>query len=144
MKLWHDDVRSPPEGWVWAQNNEDAKLTLKTRAVTEIPMDHDLGASPSDGLFARGSSQEGSGYDLAVWMVENTLVPPVITIHSWSTVGAQRMADVFNDAGYDVTIRPYRVEPRKSIGGEPERYPFDHHGGGARHDWPTKLNHRRS
>lgn len=108
MRLWHDDVRQPPSGWVWAQNNDDAKKILKTGEVLEISMDHDLGASRCDGIYAAGSSAD-NGYELAKWMVANILVPPSITIHSWNPVGAGRMAGVFNSAGYDVVIVPYQI-----------------------------------
>lgn len=50
MKLWHDDVRPNPEGWVWARTNNEAKRILETESVDEISLDHDLGyAGPPPG-----------------------------------------------------------------------------------------------
>lgn len=109
VKLWHDDVRPAPKGWVWAQNNADAMAILKTGEVTEISMDHDLGGDPRNGIFVAGNSQDGSGLDLVQWMVETINVPETITIHSWNPDGARRMARVFNDAGYSVTVAPYSI-----------------------------------
>lgn len=106
MKLWHDDCRPAPQGWVWVQTNDDAKDVLKTGEVEEISMDHDLGAFPSDGIYARGSGED-NGLKLAEWMVENALVPDVVTIHSWNPVGARRMQEEFLRAGYAAEIRPF-------------------------------------
>lgn len=106
MRLWHDDVRPCPPGWVWAQNNSDAKEILKSGMVTEISMDHDLGASPNDGLLARGSSYD-NGEELVKWMIEEDLVPEKIRIHSWNPSGALRMAQRFRDVGCSVEVRPF-------------------------------------
>ena len=43
MKLWLDDVRTPPEGWVWAKTAQEAIDLLLTREIEEISLDHDLG-----------------------------------------------------------------------------------------------------
>lgn len=109
MKLWHDDIRPAPEGWVWARTNEQAQEHLLTGKVQEISMDHDLGYHdveiPDDPdelievLVLRGQSEQ-TGLQLAQWMVENDCVPPKITIHSWNPSGARRMAWAFIDAGY--------------------------------------------
>jgi len=44
MKLWIDDIRTPPDGsWHWAKTSHDALLVLKTGMVSIISFDHDLG-----------------------------------------------------------------------------------------------------
>lgn len=43
MRLWHDDVRPAPPGWVWARTNEEAKHHLLTDKVKEASLDHDMG-----------------------------------------------------------------------------------------------------
>ena len=106
IKLWHDDVRPAPEGWVWATNNTEAQMILQDRNVEECSLDHDLGAEGGD-IFAAGPSLNGSGYDLVRWMIENNLVPAKVTIHSWNGVGARRMAQTLNSAGHNVTLAPY-------------------------------------
>lgn len=115
VKLWHDDVRPAPQGWVWVQNNKDAKEILRHCDVTEISMDHDLGAVPygEAGIMARGWDEE-NGYKLAIWMVENVIVPGTVTIHSWNPDGARKMASVFRQAGYQVTVAPFDPEIYKN------------------------------
>src|ERR1039458_5643495 len=107
LRIWHDDVRQPPDDtWAWCQTNHDAMLKLRYGGIEEISLDHDLGAevpfhnqhdTPNENL--RGSSPDGSGYDLVRWMVTHRLVPSIVRIHSWNPVGAERMANALREAG---------------------------------------------
>lgn len=118
-KLWHDDVRPPPEGWEWARTNDAAKAVLSEREVVEISLDHDLGlhgvdipdpAEDPDGYLdavcQRGQAEE-TGLDLVVWMIENEVVPPKVTIHSWNPDGAKAMAARLNHFGYSCRIAAF-------------------------------------
>jgi hypothetical protein len=119
MKLWHDDVRRPPSvEWSWAQTNEEAKLFLFYAnaieeaggdGITECSLDHDLGAKPEDGPYAKGTAEE-NGMRLVEWMIEHDLVPAKVTIHSWNGVAARRMAQALNAAGHNVTLAPYDIK----------------------------------
>jgi hypothetical protein len=77
--------------------------------VTTISLDYDLGAAPSDGIYARGSSEE-TGMKLVEWMIEQDLVPEEVIVHSWNGVGARRMAQALNAAGHNVTLAPFEVK----------------------------------
>jgi hypothetical protein len=118
MKLWHDDVRPPPEGWVWARRNQEAQEMLLANEIVECSLDHDLGyhdvVLPDDPdelaevlLLLRGRSDE-TGLQLVEWMIEKKLVPPKVTIHSWNPEGARQMAARLNDHGYDCVVQPFR------------------------------------
>lgn len=123
MKLWHDDVRPPPEeGWTWVRTNDDAKHWLAMGSlVSEISLDHDLGLHdvdvPDPGEDPDGfldvvtlmGQGEDTGYNLVCWMVEHEHVPDRITIHSWNALGARRMANHLNDHGYDCVLSMYKV-----------------------------------
>ena len=105
IRVWHDDVREPPtDSWVWAKTNAQARDLLRMCDVTEISLDHDLGAV--DGQV-RGHSPEGSGYDLVLWMIETKHLPERIVIHSHNYPGAKRMAQALSRAGKGCTRRPY-------------------------------------
>lgn len=108
-KLWHDDVRPPPDGddWVRARTNHEAMTLLSHGGIDECSLDHDMGADPSAGINAKGSSPNGSGLDLVRWMVEQNLVPPIVTIHSWNYYGAQAMASELRRAGHACIVRPF-------------------------------------
>jgi len=43
MKLWVDDLRVAPAGWVWVKTIGAAIRHLKTGTVTDLALDHDLG-----------------------------------------------------------------------------------------------------
>ena len=54
MRLWVDDIRPAPEGYVWAKSVNEAKWILYGRMITNNPielldLDHDAGNFVSDG-----------------------------------------------------------------------------------------------
>lgn len=113
MRLWHDDVRKPPEGWVWARTNEEAEEYLATGEITHISLDHDLGLHDLDpetpgAIFLKGAG-EATGLDLVKWMIVTGRVPERVAIHSWNSQCARRMANTLNDADYDCSLSPYSV-----------------------------------
>lgn len=99
VRLWHDDVRPAPEGWLWAPTNGAAIELLKRGDVVECSLDHDLGC------------HEGAenGQELVEWMVQNEMVPEKVTIHSWNPDGARYMAARLNRFGHNVTISPFKT-----------------------------------
>lgn len=65
-KLYLDDIRIRPEGFVLARSYQDAvDLILKFGCPSFISFDHDLG------LFPDGT--EKNGYDFAKWLVDSDL-----------------------------------------------------------------------
>lgn len=84
MKVYLDDLRPAPEGWVRVFWPDEVIALLKTGLVTEISLDHDL-----------GSEQRGTGYDVLLWIedavVTTRFIPPKITVHSANPVARQRM-----------------------------------------------------
>jgi hypothetical protein len=126
MRLWHDDVRPPPDTtWTWVRTNDQAIEILQRwePVVEEISMDHDLGVhvlDPADledmewdEFMDKVDSGEiettsETGLDLVEWMVANDRVPTKITIHSHNPDGAHRMAMRFVDAGHECVLAPFR------------------------------------
>jgi hypothetical protein len=111
IKLWLDDVRLPPHGWVHVRNIEDAKLALQSGEVEEASLDHDLGLPPvcddcllTDVMDDHVDSCSCSchvplptGYDLVVWMASTGLWPShAIKVHSMNPVGKANMQAVIN------------------------------------------------
>lgn len=94
MKLYVDDVRDAPDGWVLARTVEEAKRLLATGEVISVSLDHDMGACKecSDAsINYRWCPHVEDGYALVMWMIENNHVPPLVSIHSMNPVGRQRM-----------------------------------------------------
>ncbi|MCG3880374.1 cyclic-phosphate processing receiver domain-containing protein, partial [Psychrobacter sp. Ps6] len=75
MKVYLDDERVTPSGWVRVYWPEEAIKLLKTGKVTEISLDHDL-----------GDDEHGTGYDVVLWIEEavytKNFIPPHIKVHS--------------------------------------------------------------
>ncbi|MBI5544590.1 MAG: hypothetical protein HY901_11920 [Deltaproteobacteria bacterium] len=83
MKLWLDDVRPAPPGWVQARTIEEAQRWLVTGEVEEASLDHDLGVEQPDGRA------------LVRWMAQTGHWPkhrPVV--HSMNPVGRMYMEGV--------------------------------------------------
>jgi hypothetical protein len=85
MKLWLDDERPAPDGWLHVTTPEEAIEFLGDGLIAEMSLDHDLGLS-----------DDRTGYTVAAWLEEAVLVrglvPPArITVHSANPVGRARM-----------------------------------------------------
>ena len=110
MKVYLDDVRAAPDGWVRTYWPEEVIELLKTGKVTEISLDHDLGDH-----FGRpeGIDKERTGYDVLVWLermvATEGFTPPVIHIHTANWVAEARMKSTRDNIykyakdGYDRT-----------------------------------------
>ncbi|MBO5925794.1 MAG: hypothetical protein J6Q52_06030 [Clostridia bacterium] len=86
MKIWLDDVRIPPSGYVLAHSvNEAIDYILSAESVGEeievIDCDHDLGDYAVDG---------GDGIKLLDWLIERGTYYP-IALHTANPVGRENM-----------------------------------------------------
>ena len=76
MKVYLDDEREAPEGWTRSHSAPATIWYLKSRVVTHLSLDHDLG----------DDKRLGTGYDVLLWLEEQVLchgfTPPKITVHS--------------------------------------------------------------
>jgi hypothetical protein len=84
MKVYLDDERKTPEGWKRVYWPEEAIELLKTGAVTELSLDHDL-----------GDDDHGTGYDVVLWIEEAAItqgfVPPKMKVHSANSSARHKM-----------------------------------------------------
>lgn len=95
MKLWIDDVRPAPEGYIWIKSVNAAKryITMTSPygvADIEISIDHDAGNYASDG---------GDYIRLLDWLEETGRSYP-IHIHSQNPVGVQNMRRIIERNGW--------------------------------------------
>ena len=90
MKVWLDDVRSAPDGWLHVKTPGEVIEHLRAGDVEELSLDHDLGLVTPEG-------KEWTGYDVLAWIEEQVATsdsPPAvprISIHSANSVGRDRM-----------------------------------------------------
>lgn len=96
MKLWLDDVRSAPEGYIWLDTVNKVKNCIvwheKLRETIEfLDLDHDLGYErQADG---------GDVIKLLDWLEETGRNYP-IRIHSQNPVGAENMRRIIERNGW--------------------------------------------
>ena len=95
IKVFLDDERPTPSGWVHARWPEDVIELLKQGDVEEISLDHDLADPFVDGQGYCSSMVERTGYDVLVWIEEQVMlhdfVPPIIHIHTSNLSARIRM-----------------------------------------------------
>lgn len=94
MKLWIDDVRPAPEGYIWAKSVNQARLDIIDREDTIpfelIDIDHDAGEFASDG---------GDYIRILDWLEETERSYP-IRIHSMNPVGVENMRRIIQRNGW--------------------------------------------
>lgn len=96
MKIYLDDERTAPDGWIQVRWPDEAIELLKTGKVIELSLDHDL-----------GNDARGTGYDVVCWLerevICNNFVPPLVTVHSANPSARMKM-----QLGLDVIRRHWR------------------------------------
>lgn len=84
MKVFLDDVRVTPDGWVRTYWPDEVIALLQTGEVTDLSLDHDL-----------GDDERGTGYTALVWLEEQVVIhgmtPPRLTIHSANPPARRKM-----------------------------------------------------
>jgi len=84
LKIFLDDERELPAGWVGARWPEEVIILLEAGGVTDISLDHDL-----------GDDEHGTGYDVLLWIEEAVatrgFVPPKLQVHSANPSARSKM-----------------------------------------------------
>ena len=85
MKIWLDDLRPAPAGFVWSRSVNEAKRLIAEQETSQpiecIDCDHDLGDYADDG---------GDGIRLLDWLLERGTLYPV-ALHTMNPVGRDNM-----------------------------------------------------
>jgi hypothetical protein len=84
MRIFLDDERPTPQGWVRAYWPQEVIALLEAGGVTEISLDHDL-----------GNDERGTGYDVVLWVEEAVairgFVAPKLGVHSANSSARAKM-----------------------------------------------------
>ncbi|MTW09380.1 hypothetical protein GM658_02100 [Pseudoduganella eburnea] len=84
MRVFLDDERSIPEGWVRVFWPDEAIKLLESGHVEEMSLDHDL-----------RDDERGTGYDVVLWIEEAValrgFIPPKIAVHSANSSARDKM-----------------------------------------------------
>lgn len=76
MRLWIDDLRTPPEGWEWVKTSQEAIdfLAGNTSRLEVVSFDHDLGGDDTSRRVVN-------------WMIENEVWADTVIVHSSNQPG---------------------------------------------------------
>lgn len=84
MKVYLDDERETPVGWIRVYWPDELITLLQMGEVDEISLDHDL-----------GDDERGTGYDVICWIEEAVITrsfkSPLIKIHSANPSAREKM-----------------------------------------------------
>jgi hypothetical protein len=84
MRIFLDDERPTPQGWVRAYWPQEVISLLEAGGVTEVSLDHDL-----------GDDERGTGYDVVLWVEEAVatrgFTPPKLKVHSANSSARAKM-----------------------------------------------------
>jgi hypothetical protein len=84
MKIYLDDERPTPVGWIGVRWPDEVIAHLETGLVTDVSLDHDL-----------GDDERGTGYDVVLWLEEAValrgFVPPRMSVHSANSSARLKM-----------------------------------------------------
>lgn len=95
MKIYLDDIRNPPEGWILFRPNQINDFISACEHAEEISMDHDLGLDETGKEYLNGYQITKILHQKVVyngWWKDNV---PKITIHSSNVVGKLNMLETF-------------------------------------------------
>lgn len=95
MKIWLDDVREAPEGWLWIKNCTELTAVLGFSdqlgtPIDEISLDHDLGPEEKNGTGVIALTQ------LERFFTFVNLPLPTIHIHTMNPVARVRMQQLLD------------------------------------------------
>ena len=92
MKIWVDDIRTPPDDtWYWTKTSEDA---IQELVVSKMMFNGELGGICSYGLITEMSLDHDLGGDdttrpIVLWCCENDFWPVEVRVHSANPVGRE-------------------------------------------------------
>lgn len=85
IKIWLDDLRPSPVGWVWVKTAEDAIRYIMTGQILKLSLDHDLGAKKNGGDVLRWLEEQVFAHNFS---------PPIVEIHTMNNVARSWMIKI--------------------------------------------------
>ena len=133
LRLWVDDKRPAPEGWLHVKTAADAIAVLSTQEVHELAPDHDLGhcddCTDCKGYKSKcGCRCHWSGYSVALFMATTGRWPEKKpTCHSSNPAGRANIESTIeryfgkqvasSPGEYRLTWRELEIANRFTVGG---------------------------
>lgn len=90
MKLWVDDLRPAPEGWLWVKGSAEAIDVLGREPIDVVSLDHDLGGDDTTRA-------------VVLWLCEHDAWPKAVRVHTANPVGREWLVGMAERYGPGVT-----------------------------------------
>jgi hypothetical protein len=98
IKLWVDDIRVAPTGWVLARTITEAIRMLALLRVTEISLDHDIAYFDERGSWTGKNSAEN--FTPVAWFIRILPAndrPHTVYLHTSNQAGADTMRSILEN-----------------------------------------------
>ena len=123
MKLYIDDIREAPPGWILARTISEAfNILLRYKMeITHVSLDHDISIPVKVGDVVRPYPSPDTFKVVAQLMCEmeieesNVFDTCIITTHSSNPDGRRAIVQIFDDAGLTCTETPAELATRRAI-----------------------------
>lgn len=87
VRVWLDDVRPAPEGWVWTKTVQETRERIERGDVAEVSLDYDLDLTDPN----------HNGAEIAAWLRRQAMRGfeiPVVHVHTANPHGGALMAQM--------------------------------------------------
>ena len=87
VRVWLDDVRPAPEGWVWTKTVQETRERIERGDVAEVSLDYDLDLTDPN----------HKGSEIAAWLRRQAMRGveiPVVHVHTANPHGGALMAQM--------------------------------------------------
>jgi len=81
MRVWLDDLREAPDGWLW--------LTSSSTAINWLEWARMMNVRPEAWSFDHDLGGDDTSRAVVLWMCENEFWPDVCYVHSANPVGIE-------------------------------------------------------
>lgn len=124
MKLFIDDIRDAPEGWVLARSISEAVNFIRRYAleITHISFDHDISIPVKVNGFIKPYPSPDTFKVVAYFVLDSITDESygikedvVLTTHSSNPVGRAEIVAIFDDIGIKCTETPYESVTRRAL-----------------------------
>lgn len=121
MKLFIDDIRDAPKGWILATTISEAVNIIRRYAleITHISFDHDISIPISINGVHRACPSPDTFKVVCYFVVDKILdecygirEDVILTTHSANPDGRKEIVAIFDDIGIVCTETPYQVAHR--------------------------------
>ena len=100
MKLWVDDVRPAPEGYMWCKSTNEALRLIVSNIdeVEELHLDHDMGDTfGGDAIIILNELERRSHWDKDFALIVKNII---FKLHSANPVGVANMRAIIQKNGW--------------------------------------------